>query len=610
MGKIKNRIVTLFLVSLLLVPQNIVIYAKEDIPVQMEIMTTPKVLEYCVGDKINTRGLSVAITYDSGAVDILSTGYSVEYDFSQPGKTDVMVSYAAGDTTVQTSYSVNVYECPILKTSDIEVYPGNEIMIPVYIENNCGLMGIGIQLEYNPSELMPISVDSTDIFTTGVVNDNIGASTGNIVDVIWTGTENISDDGKLCDVAFYCKDSASAGISEIKISATPTNTYNENYNTITCKSTLSTVDILQKQPEKKKLEKLAVILENWEEGSEANTPVIYGNEGDGKATYLFSDLIDGEYTTDVPDKAGKYYVKAVVDETEEYYAGQAISSFEITEKQIVPVLIESLNLNTTDISIIEGDMESYQLAANILPENATNTAVKWISTNNSVAVVDSEGVVTFVSSGTAVIIALTVDGSDLMAFCNVRVEAMTVPDLGTAVISSVKNTSTGVKIAWSKANNADGYYVYRKAGKGNYMRIKKITDGNVLSYVDSNAVNGATYTYKIVPYSGAFIGAGTEQKTMSIAAPQISDITSTKSGLMNVKWDYNNRAVGYQIQYSTSSSFSGSKTITIYEKNITNKTIKGLTRNKRYYVRVRTFKTSKGTWYYSAWSNKGSVKIK
>jgi len=72
------------------------------------------------------------------------------------------------------------------------------------------------------------------------------------------------------------------------------------------------------------------------------------------------------------------------------------------------------------------------LIAIVLPENATNKAVVWSSSNISVADVDENGVVTAVGNGTAIIIAATVDGG-YKATCEVKVN----------ITSSGNNYSSG-----------------------------------------------------------------------------------------------------------------------------------------------------------------------
>ena len=68
-----------------------------------------------------------------------------------------------------------------------------------------------------------------------------------------------------------------------------------------------------------------------------------------------------------------------------------------------------------------------------------------------------------------------------------------------------------------------------------------------------------------------------------------------------------NQTKGYQIQYSTDSKFkSGNKTVTVNKNSTTKKTISKLKAKKKYYVRIRTYKTvkvnGKSVKLYSAWS--------
>ena len=84
----------------------------------------------------------------------------------------------------------------------------------------------------------------------------------------------------------------------------------------------------------------------------------------------------------------------------------------------VVVSVESVSLNTTEITLIKG--ESDTLIPSILPEEATNKTVIWSSTNENVAIVDQTGKVTALAAGHAVIMATTEDGG-FIAQCLVTV---------------------------------------------------------------------------------------------------------------------------------------------------------------------------------------------
>ncbi len=188
-------------------------------------------------------------------------------------------------------------------------------------------------------------------------------------------------------------------------------------------------------------------------------------------------------------------------------------------------------------------------------------------------------------------------------------------------VSSVTNTSSGVTVKWGKVTGASGYYIYRKAGSGSYKKIATISKASTVSYTNKTSgtykvANGTTYTYYVIPYyknSSGTISKGTysaTKTTVYLTVNKISSLKNSSSKKMTVKWAKNTKATGYQIQYSTSSSFaSGNKTVTISKASTTSSTIGKLTKSKTYYVRVRTYKKVSGTKYYSAWSTKKSVKI-
>ena len=77
-----------------------------------------------------------------------------------------------------------------------------------------------------------------------------------------------------------------------------------------------------------------------------------------------------------------------------------------------------VSLNQTSASVNEG--KSFKLTATVSPVDADNTEVTWSTNNSSIATVDTNGNVTGVSSGQAVITATTVDGG-FTANCTVDV---------------------------------------------------------------------------------------------------------------------------------------------------------------------------------------------
>ena len=83
-------------------------------------------------------------------------------------------------------------------------------------------------------------------------------------------------------------------------------------------------------------------------------------------------------------------------------------------------------------------------------------------------------------------------------------------------------------------------------------------------------------------------------------------IIKVQNQAFTVKWKKKTNIAGYQIQYSTNSKFKKeNKSIKIKSAKTVSKKITKLKSNKKYYVRIRTYKGKK----YSKWSKVKSAKI-
>ena len=84
--------------------------------------------------------------------------------------------------------------------------------------------------------------------------------------------------------------------------------------------------------------------------------------------------------------------------------------------------------------------------------------------------------------------------------------------------------------------------------------------------------------------------------------------TTARSKGFVVSWKRQaTQTTGYQIQYSSNSKFSSAKIITVAKSRTVSRVIAKLKGNKKYYVRIRTYKMSKGKKYYSPWSKEKKI---
>ena len=150
---------------------------------------------------------------------------------------------------------------------------------------------------------------------------------------------------------------------------------------------------------------------------------------------------------------------------------------------------------------------------------------------------------------------------------------------------------------------------------------KNITQSITVKYNGKTLKNGTDYTVSYssnknigtatVKIAGKCSYTGTITKTFKInpAKQEIQKLTA-KSKAFFVDWAQKGSATGYEIQYATNSKFTSAKKVTITNKKTDTKTVSKLSGKKKYYVRVRSYTTVKGTKYYGAWSASKSVTTK
>lgn len=143
-----------------------------------------------------------------------------------------------------------------------------------------------------------------------------------------------------------------------------------------------------------------------------------------------------------------------------------------------------------------------------------------------------------------------------------------------------------------------------KDSKGKELKVN--TDYKVK--LPSGRKNVGTYEVKITFKGSKYSGSKTLSYTINPKSTKLSKVSAKKKGF-EAKWKKQSMQTnGYQIQYSTDSKFkSGNKTVTVSKNSTTKKTISKLKAKKKYYVRIRTYKTVGKQKYYSDWSK--SVKV-
>jgi C1A family cysteine protease/uncharacterized protein YjdB len=237
--------------------------------------------------------------------------------------------------------------------------------------------------------------------------------------------------------------------------------------------------------------------------------------------------------------------------------------------------------------------ETTTLTASITPTNANNKSVIWTSSDEGVAAVNSNGLVTAIGVGTTVITATSSNG--LTATCQVAVEAvmilptsialnrssitMKAGETTTLTATITPNTATDKNVTWTSSNKG----VATVDSNGFVATI-----GVGTAVITAATSNGLTAACQIT---------GTIGKVTGLTA------TSNSTTAITLKWTKQNGVSGYEIYRYNKSSKKYKKIATNRNANKNTYKNKSLKAATTYKYKVRAYTTVNGKKVYGAYSS-------
>lgn len=131
---------------------------------KLEIVDKPKKLTYCVGDKIDTAGLSLKVSYADGSTKVITSGFTVSPEIlDSSGKKTITVSYGNESTT----YTVEVED---ISLSDIKI-KSNPTRLNYFVGEYVDTTGLELVAIYNNGTTKNIidgfSIDTNELLNPG-----------------------------------------------------------------------------------------------------------------------------------------------------------------------------------------------------------------------------------------------------------------------------------------------------------------------------------------------------------------------------------------------------------------------------------------------------------
>lgn len=259
------------------------------------------------------------------------------------------------------------------------------------------------------------------------------------------------------------------------------------------------------------------------------------------------------------------------------YSNSGLSSSKYTltvEKSDVKVT----GIDATDLILTRID-DKATINAKVLPDNATNKKLTYVSENEKIVQVNSTGQVTAMGVGTTTITITSVSNPDVKKVINVEVQG-----------KSDNPVTTGTP---KPSNPAAG----------------QTSTPNPSTAPSQSPVPSSTPQVSVGPAATAAPAGGntvTTPKAAKVAKSAVKSAKNVKGKKIKLKLKKVPGAK-YEISYGLKKNFKGAKKVKTANVSYT---IKKLKKGKKYFIRVRAFKKVNGKTVYSGYSAVKSVKVK
>lgn len=172
-----------------------------------------------------------------------------------------------------------------------------------------------------------------------------------------------------------------------------------------------------------------------------------------------------------------------------------------------------------------------------------------------------------------------------------------------------------VTLSWSKVGNSTGYKIYKYYPSTKKTRLYKTVTSTSVKVTDLKP--NSEYSFIIKAYKNSYNNTvlyGENSKVLKAytapSAPKATSAVSNSKKRITFKWKKVSSVSGYEIMWSTTSNFSSNRKTVTASSASTAKVIATAQSNKKYYVRIRAYKTHGNKKLYSPWSTTLSTKVK
>ncbi len=468
----------------------------------------------------------------------------------------ILTSFYVSPKVVKAAAAIQFY------AEDVTAKPGEEIEVPVKIKGNTGIMGFDIDVQYDKNVLTPVDEVTKSDLLAGSFENGVKVALDNNADsfnVLWAGTDNMTEDGVVFTLKFQVSDQASDSTSISLTVKDEDYVYDEGLVNVPVECQPVTVNIESGQPDNPTQPPEEPSLPPAETKNPDIPPVVSDEPTEIGTAEIYLDYwsdpdraqeIDGfgqaDYTV-VVNGNGEYQVSFVAAAATDNIFRLCLQTYLDPEDlpagmKIVPTTLQVGEKIYTIEKCEEGYDYGYQVSIQDLLYGKDS-----IEGDVPVAVGDTV-TLKFRIEG------IKGDGTS---------ELSTNPPTSTETVAA---RSTDRPAATKKPSRTSEPYITSKPSKKKKLK-----------------------------------------KPKKVKLKRVSKYKKTGAAVI---WKTLNKAKGYQLQYAQNRKFTKKKKMKKFGKYTSVVVLTGLGKGKTYYFRVRAFNKSGGRKKYGKWSNVKKCRIK
>lgn len=276
----------------------------------ISIATKPTKTTYEIGESLNTSGLTLKLTYSDGSTKTVSSGFTTSgFSSATAGTKTVKVTYSGKSTnfTVIVSEPVIDQNKPSVTIERKSARVGSTVSITVNLQNNPGIWGMDLAVNYDKSQLTLTNVTNGTVFSSSEWTQGSLSGDKYILSYEASGFEDNTINGVLATLEFTVNENATAdSFSDISLSYNTGDIINVNFDDIEMSVVSGGINI---------------------------TDFIYGDlNGDGlvnKKDSLLMKMYLADNSTVIDKQAADVYADGIINKKDSLYLKQYLAGLDV-----------------------------------------------------------------------------------------------------------------------------------------------------------------------------------------------------------------------------------------------------------------------------------------